>query len=167
MKPTLPNTVIQQSWKEYPDFADYLVELGFRRVVLGSVSAKFKSKYSLLWQAFSASLRLILPQRCFSNMRVVVAFGHFASVIKLLARLRLIHYEKLFCFAFFVHTTAWFRVFRKLARLDSPKDHYLIFSRSEMELYARKLEIHKTRMHYVPYGHWESAPPRPQLPAQL
>jgi glycosyltransferase involved in cell wall biosynthesis len=145
---------VQQSWSEYPDFADYLTELGFSRLVLGTRNALFKSKFALAWHAIRASIRLWRHRRALEETGIVVVFGHFAWMIKLFARLHLIRYKELFCFAFFVHAPAWFPVFRWLGRLDTERDHYLIFSRSEMKLYADRLGIDRKRMHYLPYGDW-------------
>ena len=78
-------------------------------MVLGTSSARLKGKYALAWQA----VRIILPLSylvcaCLEDAGIVVASGPFAYVIKLLARLRLIRYQNLFCFAFFVHAPSWF-----------------------------------------------------------
>ncbi len=102
------NVVVQQSWSEYPDFVQYLTELGFERMVLGTSSARLKGKYALAWQAVRSSFRLVSRLRVLRDAGIVVASGPFAYVIKLLARLRLIRYQNLFCFAFFVHAPSWF-----------------------------------------------------------
>ena len=153
-----PNVVVQQSWSEYPDFVDCLTELGFSRVVLGTQSALFKGKFTLTRQAIRASMQLWRHRQTLRDTGILVVFGHFTWVIKLLARLRLIRYRELFCFAFFVHAPVWFPVFRWLSRLDTARDHYLIFSRSELDLYAHRLGIDTSRMHYLPYGDWSMVP---------
>jgi hypothetical protein len=146
----MPNLCIQQNPREYPDFVTFLEEIGVQRVVLGVSRGRFNRKLSLIWQTMLASARL----RKVRSMGVVVAVGPFAYVVKMLARLGIIRYEKLFCFAFFVHAPAWFRVFRLPSRMDRPEDHYIIFSQSEIELYAERLWIGPGRMDYLPYGDW-------------
>jgi glycosyltransferase involved in cell wall biosynthesis len=68
--------------------------------------------------------------------------------------LHLIRYERLFCSNFFVRSPKWFPLFRILQRLDSPKDHYLIYSTSELPLYAKELGIDRARLHFIPCGDW-------------
>lgn len=41
--------------------------------------------------------------------------------------------------------------------MDTRKDHYLIFSRSELALYADHVGIDPSRLHYIPCGDWHSA----------
>jgi glycosyltransferase involved in cell wall biosynthesis len=147
---------IQQNSREYPDIVTYLEELGFQRIVLGIGGARFNTKLALIWQTLYASARLLARVGEIRNMEIVVAFGHFAYVIKALARLGVIRYQKLFCFSFFVHSPVWLRVFRLLSRMDGASDHYVIFSQSEIELYAERLRIDRSRMHYLPYGDWSS-----------
>lgn len=128
-----PNVSIQQNSREYPDFVSSVGEVGFERIVLGTSGARFNSKPFMIWQIVEGSLRLLTRLQAIRKMGIVVAYGNFAYAIKLLARLRLIRYEKLFCFAFFVHSPAWFPVFRVLSRLDAAKDQYVIFSESEID----------------------------------
>jgi len=153
------NIVIQQTWSEYPGFVEYLGELGFERVVLGNANANLKGKLTLVWQAIRAAVRLWSHLPMLRDAGIVVACGHFAYVIKLLARLGIIRYRSLFCFAFFVHGPAWFPVFRFLSRMDTARDHYLIFSQWEIDLYADRLDIDRRRMHYLPCGDWDRVLP--------
>jgi glycosyltransferase involved in cell wall biosynthesis len=152
----MANICIQQNSREYPDIVTYLEELCFQPIVLGIGGARFNTKLALIWQTIHASARLLARIGEIRNLEIVVAFGHFAYVIKALARLGVIRYRKLFCFSFFVHSPVWLHVFRVLSRMDGASDHYIIFSQSEIELYAERLRIDRSRMHYLPYGDWSS-----------
>ncbi|HST11072.1 MAG TPA: hypothetical protein VLL05_11905 [Terriglobales bacterium] len=112
------------------------------------------SKAQLLRQYIRGTLRLAARWKQLRQVDHVVAFGHFAFAIKLLARLGLIRYRKLFCFAFFVHDPKLFPLCRQLVRLDGNNDLYLVFSRSELELYRGQLGIEEQRLVYLPYGDW-------------
>jgi glycosyltransferase involved in cell wall biosynthesis len=148
------NTVIQLHEAEYHDFVDYLRELGFERVVLGAPSHPFMSKPQLLGQYLCGTFHLLQQLDSLQDAETVVAFGRFAFAVKLLARLRLVRYSRLFCFGFFVHEPRWFPIFRWLARLDRENDHYVVFSRSEIDLYEGRMGISRERMHFVPLGDW-------------
>jgi glycosyltransferase involved in cell wall biosynthesis len=127
---------------------------GFERIVLGANGGRFMTKPQLLLQYLNGALRLLLGSRKLRNVDTVIAFGHFACAAKLLARLRVLRYRRLLCFAFFVHSPQWFPVVRCLGRLDRANDQYVIFSRSEVDLYAQQLKIDRHRMHHLPYGEW-------------
>ena len=49
-------------------------------------------------------------------------------------------------------------VFRLLSRIDNSKDRYIIFSQSEIDLYAEHLGIDRSKMHYLPCGDWGHDP---------
>jgi len=87
-------------------------------------------------------------------VRHLVAFGDFAYLVKFLARVGLIRYRKLFCFASFVHDPKMYPFCRQLVRLDRGEDFYIVFSRAELALYQRHLGIDSKQMVYVPYGDW-------------
>lgn len=151
---SMGNFAVQLNTAEYRDFVSFLAERGFDRVVLHVPGARFMSKAQLLWQYIRGTLRLAARCRQLRPVDHIVAFGHFAFAIKLLARLGLIRYRKLFCFAFFVHDPKLFPLCRQLIRLDGKDDIYLVFSRSELELYREKLGIEERRLVYLPYGDW-------------
>jgi glycosyltransferase involved in cell wall biosynthesis len=148
------NVVFQQAPHEDADFVAYLEELGFQRIALGKRRERFGGKFALLAQVLSSSMRLFSRTRSRKRMGTVVALGHFAFAVKLLARLRLIHYEKFFCSGFFVRSPRWFPLFRVLSKMDTARDHYLIFSRCEMQLYVDHMGIDPARLHYIPCGDW-------------
>ncbi len=162
----MANIVIQQSPREYPDFVDYLTESGFERIDLGTSGKSYRNKLSIIGQTLAASLRLLRHIPRLRHVRVIVAFGHFVYVLRLLALLRIINYDESFCFAFFVHSPSWFPLFRLLARLDTENDRYLIFSRTEMDLYAYELGIDRRRMRFLPYGDWQTKVQIAQLELQ-
>ena len=153
----MKNVVFQQAPQEDGDFVGHLEELGFQRIVLGGRRERFGGKLALLLQVLSSTTRLVRYRRSLGPMGTVVALGHFALAVKLLGRLRLIRYERLFCSNFFVRSPKWFPVFRILRRLDTPKDHYLIYSTREVALYSEQLGIAREQLHFIPCGDWRPA----------
>ncbi len=148
------NVVIQLHPTEYHDFVHYLDEIEFRRIVLNAPGARFKATPRMLWECFCGAWQLLWRLDSLRTAETVVVFSHFAFVVKLLARLGLVRYGRLFCFGFFLHDPRWFRIFRWLVRLDRPHDHYVIFSRCEEDLYRDQLGIPAERLHFVLLGDW-------------
>ena len=151
------STVIQQG-QEYLDVVEYLVEeLGFSRIGLPArANSSINSKFDLSWNTLLNALSLHRRRQLLTVGDDLVVFSMFSIPVKLLRRLGLIRYRRLYNFGFFVHSPSWFPLFRLLARLDSPRDHYILFSEQEISLYARELGLDPTRMHYLPYGDWGS-----------
>ncbi len=162
--------VIQQG-QAYRHVVDYLVdELGFKRITLPErADTSNLSKSRLLWCTLLDAGVLLRRRRLLTETDDVVVFAMFSTVVKLLARLGLTRYRRLFCFGFFIHSPSWFPVFRLLARLDSVRDHYILLSEAEIALYAEELDIDARRMHYLPYGDWASERPgeTPSADAEL
>jgi hypothetical protein len=131
---SVSNFVIQSHPAEYHDFVRYLDGIEFRRIVLHAPGLRFKGTRQILWECFCGGRQLLRHLHSLRGAETVVAFSHFAFVVKLLARLVLVHYQRLFCFGFFLHDPRWFRIFRWIVRLDRPNDHYVIFSRREVDL---------------------------------
>jgi glycosyltransferase involved in cell wall biosynthesis len=148
------NFVIQSHPAEYHDFVRYLDGIEFRRIVLHAPGLRFKGTRQILWECFCGGWQLLRHLDSLRGAQTVVAFSHFAFVVKLLARLGLVRYQRLFCFGFFLHDPRWFRIFRWVVRLDRPNDHYVIFSRREVDLYRSQLGIPHERLHFVPLGDW-------------
>ena len=146
--------VIQLHAGENQDFVAAMVDQGLERIVLGARGRRFMSKPALLWQYFRGGIGMIRRRRDLRTAGTVIVSGHFGYVLKLFARFGLLKYRRSLCFAFFVHSPRWFTAVRWLSRLDTADDHYVIFSRSEVALYARSLGIETRRMHYLPYGEW-------------
>lgn len=153
----MTNVVFQQAPHEDADFVEFLEELGFQRIVLGKRPQRFGKKLTLLAQVVASTIRLLSCGEVPKRMGTVVALGQFAFAVKLLARLHALEYDRLFCSGFFVRSPRWFPFFRILQRLDTPKDHYLIFSHSELQLYAEQLGMDPSRLHYIPCGDWHAA----------
>jgi glycosyltransferase involved in cell wall biosynthesis len=148
------NVVIQLHSGEYHDFVHYLDGIEFRRLVLNGPGARFHTAPGMLWECICGGCRLLGQLGSLRSAQTVVVFSHFAFVVKVLARLGLVRYGRLFCFGFFLHDPRWFRIFRWLVRLDRPNDHYVVFSRGEEELYLLKLGIPLERLHFVRLGDW-------------
>jgi glycosyltransferase involved in cell wall biosynthesis len=146
--------VIQLHEGEYHDFVRYLSGLEFEAVVLRSSPRRFHTMLQLLSEYFWGACQLLTRRRAIQSVRTIVVFSHFAMVVKLFARLGLARYERLFCFGFFLHNPRWFPIFRWLRRLDRAKDHYIIFSEAERDLYRTTLGIESERLHFIPLGDW-------------
>jgi glycosyltransferase involved in cell wall biosynthesis len=153
----MTDVVFQQAPHEDADFVKFLEELGFRRIVLGKRRQRFGKKLALLAQVMGSTIQLLSCREVPKRMGTVVALGHFAFAVKLLARLHLVKYDRLFCSGFFVRSPRWFPFFRILQRIDTPSDHYLIFSRSELQLYTEQMGMDPSRLHYIPCGDWHAA----------
>jgi glycosyltransferase involved in cell wall biosynthesis len=148
------NLVLQLNAGEYRDFVSFLDDLKFERIGLDIPGARFMTKAQLLGQYLRGTLILARRWRQLRRIDNLVVFGHFVYPVKLLARIGLIRYRKLFCFAFFVHDPRLFPLCRLLVRLDRASDFYLVFSHSEIALYQRLLDIDGSRLVYIPYGDW-------------
>jgi glycosyltransferase involved in cell wall biosynthesis len=148
------NVIIQLHAGENPDFAASMAGIGFEPVVLHASGSRFMPKPALFLQYLNGTARLLLASRKLRAVDTIIVSGHFACAVKFLARLRILKYRRLLCFAFFVHSRRLFPFVRLLSHLDRANDHYVIFSRSEVDLYAERLGIERSRMHYLPYGEW-------------
>lgn len=152
----MTDAVFQQAPHEDADFVEFLEGLGFQRIVLGSRRQRFGKKLALFGQVLGSTIQLVFRREVPKKMGTVVALGHFAFAVKFLARLHALQYDRLFCSGFYVRSPRWFPFFRLLQRIDSPKDHYLIFSRSELQFYTEQLGMDPSRLHYIPCGDWHS-----------
>jgi glycosyltransferase involved in cell wall biosynthesis len=150
----MSNFVIQLHRSEYHDFVGYLTGMRFERIVLNVPAVRFKTALQLTRLYVSGACRLLKHLGTLREADTLVVFSHFAFVVKLLARLGLVHYDRLFCFGFFLHDPRWFPICRLLVWLDRSQDHYVIFSEAEKDLYATQLGIARVRMHFVPLGDW-------------
>jgi glycosyltransferase involved in cell wall biosynthesis len=159
----MPNFVIQVHPDEYHDFVGYLAGLQFQPIVLHAPGWRFKTPGRLIWQYAYGTCQLVGHLRRLRAARTVVVFSHFAFAVKLLARLGLLRYRKLFCFGFFLHEQRWLRLFRWLVKLDRANDHYVIFSEPEVKLYESELGITRERLHFVPLGDWGEGRQMPSL----
>lgn len=154
----MTDVVFQQAPHEDADFVEFLEGLGFQRIVLGKRRQRFGKKLTLFAQVAASAIQLLFRREVPKKMGTVVALGHFAFAVKFLARLHALNYDRLFCSGFYVRSPRWFPFFRLLQRIDSPKDHYLIFSRSELRLYTEQMGMDPSRLHYIPCGDWHAAP---------
>jgi glycosyltransferase involved in cell wall biosynthesis len=148
------NYVLQLYRSEYHDFVAYLEKIRFQRIVLNVPAVRFKSARQLAGLYLRGGWRLLWQLRQLREAQTLVVFSHFAFLVKLFARVGLIRYERLFCFGFFLHDPRWVPLCRWLVRFDSERDHYVIFSESEKDLYATQMGIARERMHFVPLGDW-------------
>jgi len=84
------SVVVHLNAAEYRDFVSFLDDLDFERIVLNVPGARFMTKVQLFWQYVRGMLRLVARWRRLRQIDNLVVFGHFAYVVKLLARVGLI-----------------------------------------------------------------------------
>lgn len=159
--------VVQPGHTAFPDMAEHIVkEFGFDLLQLAGYDIhRPQSKWTHLRGLARQSLQLIgyLPR--FRRSDCIVAIGPISYLVKLLRRLGLIRYRRSCCMGWHVRSPSWFPLMRLLSRLDSPGDHYILFSDFEIELYRTHLAIDPRRMHWLPYGEWGSVEePAPVAP---
>ena len=151
--------LVQPGRNAFPDMAAYIAErfgfdlLELRDYEIHRAQSKWAHFRGLIRQSFDLCRSLGRLRRC----RVVIAIGPISYLIKLLRRLGLIRYETSFCLGWHVRSPRWFPVFRALSRLDSRRDHYIVFSEWEIGLYQARLGIAADRMHFLPYGDWSGS----------
>ena len=153
------NLILRQSRMFYIDMCAHLQERhGFLDLAVSETQTNvFRSKFTLLGEQF-AGLGLILRNfRTVRRARVIYAVGFIALTAKLLRRLGLLRYERLFWYSFFIHSPSWLPLFRILGKLlDTDRETYVISSRGELSLYGRELQIPQHRMVFLPFGDWQS-----------
>ena len=148
--------LVQPGRNAFPDMAAYISDrFGFDLLQLSDYEIhRAQSKWAHLRGLIRQSVDLVCSLGRLRRARIVIAIGPISYLIKLLKRLRLIRYETSFCLGWHVRSPHWFPVFRALSRLDSARDHYIVFSEWEIGLYQTNLGIARERMHFLPYGDW-------------
>jgi glycosyltransferase involved in cell wall biosynthesis len=161
-----PRNIVLHEGIGYAGITDFLASnLGFERVRF-SAAPSHPSKLKMLWVLMVNTvglLRFLGSGRKFGD---IVVFGHTAIVVRLLERLKLLSYSRMFYFAFFFHSPRWMCV-QRLFLFDSIRDHYVTFSEAEIPFYSQYFGIDQSRMHFLRYGDWSteakaSAPTRPE-----
>ncbi|HTZ38508.1 MAG TPA: glycosyltransferase [Stellaceae bacterium] len=150
--------LVQPGRNAFPDMSAYISRrFGFDLLQLSDYEIhRAQSKAAHLRGLLRQSLDLLRARRRLRRCRVVIAIGPIAYLIKLLGRLGLIRYETSLCLGWHIRSPRWFPVFRALSRLDSARDHYIVFSEWEIGLYQARLGIAPGRMHFLPYGDWSA-----------
>ena len=157
---TAGRILVQPGHNAFPDMAAFIAEkFGFDVLQLSDFEIhRAQSKWAHLRGLVRQSIDLLRSLGRLRRCRVVIAIGPISYLIKLLRRLGLVHYETSFCLGWHVRSPRWFPVFRALSRLDSERDHYIVFSEWEVGLYQKHLGIARERMHFLPYGDWSPSP---------
>jgi len=151
--------LVQPGRNAFPDMSSYISEhfgfdlLQLRDYNIHQAQSKWAHLKGLLWQSCDLVRSLGRLRRC----RVVIAIGPISYLIKLLRRLGLVRYDTSICLGWHIRSPRWFPVFRVLSKLDSDRDHYIVFSEWEIELYQARLGIAAERLHFLPYGDWSAA----------
>ncbi len=150
--------ILRQSRRFYAEMCDHLIQHhGFADLAVSEEQTNvFRSKKRLLVEQLSGLWLILRNYRTVRRAQVIYAIGFIALTAKLLRRLGLLEYERLFHYSFFIHSPSWFPVFRLLARLDTDRNTYVISSRGELDLYNTEMGIPRHRMAYLPFGDWQS-----------
>jgi glycosyltransferase involved in cell wall biosynthesis len=160
--------LVQPGRTAFPDMSAYISRsFGFELLQLSDYEIhRAQSKWAHLRGLVRQSFDLIGNLRRLRRGRVVIAIGPISYLVKLLRRLRLVRYDASFCIGWHVRSPRWFPVFRTLGRLDTARDHYVVFSEWEVGLYEANLGIARERLHFLPYGDWSGAdePAAPSVP---
>ena len=164
---SLPGNIVIQEGTAYDPMVDYICnDLKFERVRLPGISPVACGKWTLLRNLLVNSiyfLNYLKRKRTFDN---IVVFGHIGILVRLLAKMRIISYSRLFSLGFFVHSPRLLFLMRFLL-FDSSRNHYIVFSEHELSLYWRSLRIDESRMHFLRYVQWDSESRTPDFPAPL
>lgn len=84
----------------------------------------------------------------------IVALWHSAPAFILLKWLGLIHYDRLLWFGLAVRSPQWLFLYRTIARLDRNNTWFVVFTEQEVDDYARRLGIDRSRLLFIPHGDW-------------
>jgi len=148
-------SIVIQEGNAYPRIVDLVcANLDFHRVQLPCESPVACGKLTLLRKLLFNSLSFLNYLKQGRNFEDIIVFGHIGILVRMLGRLGVIRYSRLFCLGFFVHSPRYFYLLRLLL-FDSFRDHYIVFSEYEVSLYHLHLRIDKSRMHYLRYVQWD------------
>ena len=131
-------------------------EHGFIELISQNQTSRFKTKWSLTVQSLYLLFYVLKNISLVRSADTIFAIGYTSIPIKLLSKLKIIRYKKLYSDGFFVHSPRWFPLFRCLAKLDIDNNWYIINSKTENTLYSEQLGINQSRMLFLPLGDWDS-----------
>jgi glycosyltransferase involved in cell wall biosynthesis len=162
-----PGNIVIQEGTAYGRIVEFIgADLGYERVSLPGNAPVACGKWTLLRMLIINSvglIRFLKRDRVFED---IVVFGHIGILVRLLGKLRIIRYSRLFSLGFFVHSPQFLFLFRFLV-FDSLRNHYIVFSEHELSVYGERLQIDRSRMHFLRYVDWSDKPetlvfPRPE-----
>lgn len=149
--------VVVQQGRNYENVVDYLVnELNAQKIQLPGLRFSISGKLALILSAVSDGLNLLRSSTKIKRSDDLIVFSHFSAIVKLFSKLGLIRYRRLYCYGFFIHSPRWFFIFRLIAKIDTDRDNYIVFTKEEIELYSKHLSMNGKNIHYLPYGDWGS-----------
>ena len=148
------NFLIRNARSSYAEICDFLMErMGFIDIARKDTDRSIKSKSALLKDLLGDTWFVFKNIKKIRNADILFCVGYSAIPVMLLAKLKIIRCRKLYWFSFFLHAQRWFPLFRIiLTALQAPYQHFIVFSEHEMELYAGKLNIPRSKIIYVPYS---------------
>ena len=160
------NFIIRHSANGYAAICDYLVQTrSFQDIAFVAEATSIKPNWALLVELIFDTVRLVWHVAEFRNANIIFTIGYLALPLQLLAKLRIIRCRRLVWFGLFLHSPRAFTLFRRLLQIVSVEQvRYIVFSRSEPELYSRELNIPLSRIYYMPYGAVDNSVELPDSP---
>ncbi|MBL4851804.1 MAG: glycosyltransferase [Gammaproteobacteria bacterium] len=156
-KTTNNHLIVRHSDNSYSKICDFLIDdLGFQDLSTVENSNSIKSKKSLAIDLVSDTINILRNLAKYRSVDTIVAIGYVAIPLKILAKLRLIRYKRLYWLAFFIHSPKWLAWFRLFVKFDTNKDYYILFSEFEQHFYHKELSIKLENTAYLPYGDWDN-----------
>lgn len=116
------------------------------------------SKTELLRDLFKHTKIIFKQRKSLRDCETIITVGIFDSLVVLLFnKIGLIHTERLFWWAFFIHSPKIQKLFSGLLRLlwkDNVK--FIVFSECEVLMYKKVMHLPQNGMVYLPYGNWNN-----------
>jgi glycosyltransferase involved in cell wall biosynthesis len=135
---------------------DFLVhEHGFVDLVRAKTPKPIKPRWQIYTNLLLFTLFTLRHLRLIRQARTIYAIRYMALPLKLLSKVGLVHYDRLFWHDFNVKSAPWLRIFRLLAKVDTDRDFYVVRGESEASLYAEELGLPRSRFAVLPFGDWE------------
>lgn len=153
------NQIIRGSKDSYPWTCDFLTRnYNFRDFYYSETSKPITSKINLLYEQIKSFFLLLFNIKIFRKSNIILSIGYTTLTLIFLYKLRLIRFNRIYWWGFFIHDTRYFSFFRILLRLLSTKKlYFIVFSEYEKKKYSEIMGIKDTNLRYVPYGDWNSA----------
>ncbi|MGI9434806.1 MAG: glycosyltransferase [Geminicoccaceae bacterium] len=138
------------------DMARFLAEAhGFDSLYRSSGNPQTnRTKFFFVKQTLLDLFFLISRLKRIKTYGYIVALWHSAPAFILLKRLGLIHYDKLLWFGLAARTPGWFFLYRFIAKLDRENTWFVVFTQQEVDDYAERLNIERSRLLFVAHGDW-------------
>ncbi len=153
------NQIIRGSKDSYPWTCDFLTRnYDFRDFYDSETSNPITSKKNLLYEQVKSFFSLLYNIRKYRRSNIILSIGYSTLTLVFLYKLRLIRFNRIYWWGFFIHDTKYFFFFKILLRLFSTKKlYFIVFSEYEKKKYSEAMGIKDAKLLYVPYGDWNPA----------